>query len=1113
QGPPLADLAFEPFAAHELSRLEDLRTSAFEDLIDAQLALGASSELIDRLEALIAAHPFRESLRGQLMLALYRDGRQADALEAYRETRRTLANELGIEPGTALRELEQAILRHDPSLELPRRPARKEAAPRAERRKVVTILFADLACPDTFDPELLRKTSTDALARMRAVFAEHEATIEQRAGDEVMAVFGIPRSHEDDPLRAARAALELQAEVASLSDVLERSGRGRIDLRVGIATGEVLTGADETTYGFVAGHAITLAKRVLQAARPDEVLVGAETLELLGDAAVSDPATDAGRLLQLVEGRQAAARRLEAPLVGREHERGRLHEAFDRVVAQLDCRLFLLLGEAGIGKTRLATELAAELHDDATILVGHCVSYGRGATYLPLAEIVREVQRRDALPELFAGDEHAELIAARLADVTGETEGGASGGETFWAVRRLFEALARERPVVLVLEDLHWAEPTLLDLVDYLTAHVSGAPVLILGLARPELFEPRSEWRHGDSMTLAPLSRDDAEALVDNLAEVPAGSRERLLRTSGGNPLFIEQLLAHAVETDESESMPPSLEALLASRLDRLTAGELAVLQRAAVQGRAFSRGAVAHLIPVEEAGAVRAHLQALAEKGLVRQGRTERALLFRHVLIRDAAYGTLPKAVRAELHERLAQWLEAQPAPSDELVGFHFEAAHGYLQELEGPGDRVERLAADAGSRLGRAGVRAWRRADVSTTVDLLTRAVDLLGPTDPARLELSCELGLALRTAGDVAAAEEVLRETADTAAGQGARRLELRARLEQANVRLSIHPEGSAAELLSVATAAIPTFEGLHDDRSLGRAWLLSGYVQGGLHCQNSEWSSAAQRALVHYRRSGWPTSACLGEIAVSLYYGPTPVPEAIRRCEELLDDVSDRAGEGRVLVWLAGLEAFAGRLERGRRLVDAAREIYEDLGHRAPLANACGAVLGELELLADRPDAAEESLRACCEVLTEMEMGVFLASRASELAEAIYAQGRYDEAETWVRVAEEHAASDDIGAQFLRRAIEGKLLARRELFVDAELLAREAVGLAEQTDALNDRAKVLLSLAEVLRLAGKPAEAAAAAGRALELFEQKANRLGLECARLLLGAATPAGERGV
>jgi DNA-binding SARP family transcriptional activator len=1096
RGPPLADLAFEPFAANEASRLEELRTAALEELIDAKLSLGASAELVAELEALITEHPFRERLRGQLMLALYRAGRQAEALDAYQEARRTLTDELGIEPSAPLRELEQALLRQDPSVAAPVRVATEMAAPQEERRKTVTVLFADVAYPVTLDPELLRETSLAVLNTMRDVLEGHGAMIEQRSGDEVMAVFGVPRSHEDDALRAARAATELQTEIAALVDVHEPDRKEGVDLRVAIETGEVLAGADEAGHGFIAGPAITLARRLLQRARSDEILAGPATLRLLGDAIVIEPiGREGSRVLEVVEGAPQLPRHFEAPLVGRGAELATLHQNFARVVDERSCRLVLILGEAGIGKTRLASELTTELNGDATVLVGRCASYGKGATYLPLAEIISQVRTRSELRELLAGDEHAELIGARLAGLTGEEGGSGSGGETFWAVRRLFEALAGERPVVLLFEDLHWAEPTLLDLIDYLAERISDAPILLLGLARPELLDERSEWVETEMTRLAPLSSEDGEQVIENLGEVPAELRAQIVHTAGGNPLFLEQLLAHAVEDGEPKTLPPSLEALLASRLDHLEPGELSVVQRAAVAGREFSRKAVVHLLLDQEAASVGAQLLALVRKGLIRESRPEPAredkFRFQHVLIRDAAYATLPKARRAELHERFGRWLEADQNGSDELIGFHFERAFLYMAEL-GPVDveATRRLATDAGGRLGAAGLRAAKSGDTHAASNLLTRASSLLDAREIARRDLLTELGLVVWRGGDLKLVEDTFGQALEAAVSEHDQRAQLRARLELAYLRLFRAPEGGVDELLSLAAEAMPVLEQLRDDRTLGRVWYVLAHVHGGFRCRYRQSADAAERALFYFRRSNWPVAPCLQELAAGLYCGPTNVEEGIRRCRALLDE-ADRGGEANILVFLAGLEAMAERFDSARDLAGRARKIYEELVWTDKISANYAAVAADIEMLAGDYPEAERLLSASCDRLEAWGEQARLATQAAQLGEALYWQGRFEEALRWSQVAEDCAATDDASAQFSWRALQAKALARRGAFSEAHALARKAVEIGAATDALTQHAQVLLAFAEVLRLEGHGQEAGEAIEDAIRLLERKGN----------------------
>jgi DNA-binding SARP family transcriptional activator len=1095
RGPPLADLVFEPMTVVEAVRLEELRTAALEDLIDAELSLGAGAELVEKLETLVAEHPFREHFRGQLMLALYRSGRQAEALEAYQDARRVLVGELGIEPSTPLRQLEQAILRQDVSLS----PADiEEAAARPEeRRKTVTVLIADLSFAQALDPEVQRELTRRSLTTVRTVLEAHGATIEQRAGDQVLAVFGVPASHEDDPLRAARAALELKAEIAPRTAANEREPELPIELRVGIDTGEVLAGADEAGHGLVAGPAITLAKRLQQLALGGEILAGAATLQLLGDAVVAEPAdrprTDAFRILKVVEGVPMLARHLEAPLVGRRTELAALRESFERCARQRRCSLHLILGEAGIGKTRLATEFTAELDGSTTILVGRCVSYGKGATFLPLGEIVSGLQARTDLQTLFVGDQHAELIVTRLAELTEEENGSSSSSETFWAVRRLLETLAGHQPVLLVLEDLHWAEPTLLDLIDYVTEQLTGRSVLLLGLARPELLEERPEWAQVETTGLAPLSTEEGEALIDNLAEIPATLRAQIVRTAGGNPLFLEQLLAHVTEGSESERLPPSLELLLASRLDRLAAAELATLQRAAVVGREFPQAAVAHLSGEAGTAAV-ASLPPLVRKGLIEKTSAprlhERAYRFHHALICEAAYATLPKAQRAELHERFARWLDASPTGSDELVGFHLERAHRYLDELDVRDVSARGLGVEAGERLAAAGLRSAKRGDLHAAADLLGRASSLLDAREVARRDLLTELGLVLWRSGDVAAAEQMVARSLETALAEHDGRAELRARIELANLKLARAEEGGADELVSLASRAIPTFERLGDDRALARAWFALATVHGSFHCRYQRSTEAAGRALGHFRRSGWPLAPCLQDLAAGLYYGPTPVLEAISRCQALLEE-ADRGGQAHILTFMAGLEAMGGRFDSARELTSMARSIYDELAWTLNLATNYAPLAADIEFLAGNFPEAEFLLSESCRTLEASGEQARLATQAAQLGEAVQAQRRHVEALRWSEVAEGCAVRDDTGAQFSWRALRAKALAHQGALSEAQRMAQEAVALAAATDTVNQHAQVLLGHADVLRLAGRAEQGTRAIEDAIRLLDEKGN----------------------
>ncbi len=1126
RGRPFEDVAYASFAQIEIDRLEERRLATIEERIEAELALDRHSALASELDALVRQHPLRERLRGQLMLALYRSGRQAEALNAYQDARRVLVEDLGIDPGPTLRELEQAILRQDPALIRAAGEERPAALPRPrELHKTATVLFAEIAAAEAgeHDPDALHRATLRAAHELRAAVEYHGGTVERLTGEELLAVFGVPTAHEDDGLRAGRTALQLRRALEQLSETAGAERGIRIEPRIVIATGEVTLG-HETGSLDLTGAVISFARRLAESALPGEILVDTATVQRAESALRTRPAEP-----RLLRGRQQPVSDLSlldgvaepkrgpdqrTPLVGRKLELARLAAALERAATERRCVVAALFGEAGIGKSRLAEEFASQTRETTTVFVGRCISYGEGATYLPLREIVAQAageRPREQIARVLAGDEEGELVARRVADLLEGAEGETSSGEAFWAVRRFLERLARERPVVLILEDLHWAEPTLLDLIEYLGRWSNESPLLLLCLARPELLEERPAWAsEPTTVVVEPLVEADTLELVASVGRdtlQPEG-QALIAELAGGNPLFAEQLVAYAREEGEGrlETVPPSLEALLSSRLDRLDSLERDVLQRAAVVGREFWHGAILHLSPSLEVPSVGRSLLELARKGFVEPAQSpfprEDAFRIHHMLIRDVAYNSIPRELRADLHERVADWLDLQGAGQDELVGYHLEQAY-YCRVDSGPPDRrARRLAADAGGRLANAGLRAARSGDTHAASSLLTRASSLLQTDEVTRRDLFTELGLVLWRGGELERAETVLQRAVETAVAEHDRRADLRARLELANFRLFRSPEGGAEGLLSSAAEAIPVLEQLGDDRALGRTWYMLAFVYGGLHCQYRRSADAAERAIEHFRLSTWPVAPCLQELAASLYYGPTSVPEAIQRCRALLEE-ADRGGEANILAFLAGLEGMAGRFDTARELASRARETYKELSWLIYLSTNCATVAADVELLAGDYAEAERILLESCGKLEEWGEQAHLATQATQLGEAVYRQGRYEDALHWAEVAEACAATDDAGAQFSWRALRAQAFARQARHEEAELLAREAAALAAATDALSQHGNVLLALAEVLRLDDRPEEAATAIRDAIGLFETKGNVAESARAHSLLG----------
>jgi DNA-binding SARP family transcriptional activator len=1099
-GPALADFLYEPFAQTQIARLEELRTAVLEERIEADLALGRHIELVSELEALVQAERLRERPRAQLMLALYRSGRQADALAAYRDARETLVDELGIDPGPELRELEAAILRQDESLLLEETPL---ARPAMQFRRLVTILFVDvvesMGLAGALDPEALAAVLRRYFETVSSAVARHGGVVEKYAGDSVMAAFGIPVSHEDDALRAARAALDIKAGMAALNEELVRQYGIGLEIRVGFEAGEVVATPTEARQRLVTGEAVGIASRLEQAAGSDEIVVGevagrlidhAAELESLGDLLIRgkrDP-VHAYRLIALTAAAPAFEARQDAPLVGRKRELAALRRALKRAVDGGSTQLAVVMGSPGLGKSRLAAELARRTRG-VTTLWSRCLSYGEGITYWPLREVVSQ---------LAEGPERDAVVAAL------DAETPPPAPEIALLFRQLCEALAREQPLVLVIDDVHWAEPTFLELVEHL-ADRGRAPLLVVCVAREELLEEQAGFLAGranaSQIVLDPLTVEETDKLLDELGGtvLESDQRERIVATAEGNPFFLEQLLALALEGGLADrGLPETVQALLAARLDRLGPGERAVLERGAVVGKEFGAADVIALLDAAAVPTADAHLRVLTDRGFVRE-RGDALFTFRHALVQEAVYRAAPKRLRAELHERFADRLdETSPelAELDEFVGYHLEQAYDLRTQLGESDRRTEQLAKDAGGRLGTAGVRAAKRADVPAASALFGRATSVL-PDEPLRRELLCELGIVLNGGGDSAGATEVLERAIADAVASADRMNEARARLEIEYVRIPRTSQARGDGLLTAASAAIPVLEAADDQRWLGRALLLAGWIHGGRRGQHALREQSAERALLHYERAGWPTGYAAGEIANALYYGPRHVDDAVARCEALLEaHARDRYGRASVEVFLGGLVAQRGDFETAAALIQGARSTYEELGHRTTVAVAAHAIRGDVDILEGNLAAAEATLRWLCEELDRVAAYSHLASRAGDLAEVLYARGELDESAEWVAVAKAHTSVDDLDARLLWMPVEAKLAARNGKLDLASAELSEAAALSETTDGLNRRAFVQLDLHEVCMIAGRKEEAAAAVTSAIELFEMKGNVVGVE-----------------
>jgi class 3 adenylate cyclase/tetratricopeptide (TPR) repeat protein len=964
------------------------------------------------------------------------------------------------------------------------------AAASQEQRKTVTVLFCDLtgstALGETLDPERLRALLARYFERMQAIVERHGGSVEKFIGDAVMAVFGVPLLHEDDALRAVRAAIEMRDAIPDLG----------LQGRIGVMTGEVVTGTAER---LATGDAVNVAARLEAAAEPGEVLIGQPTLALVRDAVDVGPVqplelkgkAEPVPAYRLISVRDAPERRHAARFVGRERELALVREAWQGVRTDKRCELVTIIGDAGVGKSRLVAEVLDSV--EATVVRGRCLPYGEGITYWPIVDVLKQL---DVLPP-------DEVAAGAIRSLLGESEAATSAEEIAWAFRKTLEHAAAERPLVVVFDDIQWGEETFRELIEHVALLSSGASILLMCIARPELSELHPAWPV--TLRLEPLGDEDVEELMAE--RIPAKLRDGIAHAAGGNPLFIEEMLAMAAQADGEVVVPPTLHALLAARLDQLETGERSVLERGAVEGEIFHRGAVQALGPAETQ--VTPRLAALVRKELIRPDRGqlvgEDGFRFRHLLLRDAAYDALPKSVRADLHQRFASWLEqhgAELVELDEILGYHLEQVCRYRAELGAPDDPV--LAAAARRRLTASGQRAQLRSDYGAAVSLYERAAALV-PAGDIDLALEAELGDALHGAGKGPDSLRRAESLSARASAAGDRVGELCGRIREGLFRTFFEPEGATEKLAALIEEAMPMFHAAGDDAALYIGYSALGQV-GNMRGQIDAGLEAYEQAATHAQQAGLPHGD-LGSRASTRYAGTTPVTGLLA----WLDATEPQVG------WNDGLRAvraralaMLGRFDEARAILAETRAVLAERGSGIKFAGSFEDSL-DVELLADDPAAAVEFGAEGCRLFDELGEHSILSTAAGWLAEALYALDRLEEADAWAGRAAELGSSDDAITQMLWRQVRSKVLARRGKVDEAERLAREAVAVSEKTDFLNEQGDVYADLAEVLLLAGKADEAAAALAQALARYERKGNLVSTRRAQARLAELQDAAPR--
>ena len=1033
-----------------------------------------------------------------------------------------------------------------------------------EARKIVTIISFDMVDSSREATRRDLESNERVMAGYRDVLGEvierHQGTMGSWQGDGVMAVFGIPVLYEDHALRAVRAAADLHERLVLPDGEGPTSG---LKVRTGIHTGEVLVGPNVTP-GQLGGRTPNLADALQEAAAPNQTLLSEATWQLVHNAIESerigplelkgeDTPLPAYRLISVHSDAHPRYASPNVPMVGRVSEQTLLLEVYERTVAQGTCHLVTVFGQGGVGKSRLVEEFRDQVKDRATVLTGHCLPYGESITFWPMVQLVRRAADADptdppktvrAKLEALVGDEpdHARIISY-LAQMLGIGPGAGPPSEIFGALRRLLEILAGKRPLVVIVDDLHWAEQTLLDAIEHIADEARDVPILLVCMAREELLEHRPSWAGGKlnahSMSLPPLNAEEQDELISYLVrhrQLDQQAKGLIARLAQGFPLYALEYVALLEEklrptagqrvdvTDLEENLPapPTITALLAARLAHLPPDERSVIERAAVVGEQFHAADIVALCVELEPETVEMSLRTLLRQELIRPDRSPVPLLpmeesgqayrFRHVLMQETAYNGIAKQFRASLHERYATWLEQMAGQErlsqfDELIGSHLGEAYQYRDELGFLTDEDRRLAERAGERLAAAGHRAAIRGNIELTQRLLNRAVELLPEGNPAWLEASLDRADALREAGQLEEAMEVYRNVDERATASEDQSVAMHARIGRLDVMAFSGPQDMLKEGEKLVKQAIILFAERGDDLGLAKTQRLKAYMQFATgHAAEAE--KAAREAIDVARSKGYEhlEAKIRRLLCIVLFWGQTPLDEVVAYSSECLEWARGRGFPGLeagALGILARAAAMRGDFEEARRLNEKANAITSDLGELLTAA-ADSVADGFVELLADDPATAEAKLRVGYEALKEMGGTGPLANVAAMLARALLLQQREDEAEQLTRVCRAITAETQVDTQIRWRQLQAVILARRGDLEPAEQLANEAVARADRSEQPDTRAESRMDLAEVLRLAGRPDDAAERARQALALYEGKGNQVAAGKARRLLAA---------